>query len=228
MATGINVPLEVAAALSAGSLGLGAGIAVWAGKWRNRRMAPATADAEADPLGPLFRPATLSRLINRAERRQPRGGRAVLHGHIGGLAALEAQWDAPTRAAVRAQIAAVMRASLRRHDRIALGDGTFGEGFTILRARCRRAGGGADRAAAGAGAVAAAPAPDRPARSACRQLRGRRRTIGRGCRADRPARPARAGSRARAGLIRGHHRQQPRPSPSAFPPPRPRRDPEVA
>ncbi|MFN4240476.1 MAG: GGDEF domain-containing protein [Erythrobacter cryptus] len=132
MATGINVPLEVAAALSAGSLGLGAGIAVWAGKWRNRRMAPAKADAEADPLGPLFRPTTLSRLINRAERRQPRGGRAVLHGHIGGLAALEAQWDAPTHAAVRAQIAAVMRASLRRDDRIALGDGTFGEGFTIF------------------------------------------------------------------------------------------------
>lgn len=132
MATGINVPFEVAAALSAGSLGLGAGIAVWAGKWRNRRMAPATADAEADPLGALFRPATLSRRINRVERRQPRSGRAVLHGHIGGLAALEAQWDAPTRAAVRAQIAAVMRASLRRHDRIALGDGMIGEGFTIL------------------------------------------------------------------------------------------------
>jgi GGDEF domain-containing protein len=132
VATGLTVPLEVAAALSAASLGLGAGIAAWITMWRNRRMAPATADAEADPLGALFRPATLSHLINRAERRQPRSGRAVLHGHIGGLATLEAKWDAATREAVRAQIAAVMRASLRRDDRIALGEGTTSEGFTIL------------------------------------------------------------------------------------------------
>ncbi len=129
--TGIEVPLELAALLSAGALAVG----VWAGRVRaNRRLDPRRAPA-SDPLGELLKPDNLSKAIDLAARRNAarEGAQAMLHGRIDQLAQLSEVWNPATRSEVREHVAAVMRAGLRRDDRIALGpDGRGGEGFTII------------------------------------------------------------------------------------------------
>jgi diguanylate cyclase (GGDEF)-like protein len=128
------VPLEWAVVLGAGCAGLGAVLGAWAGQVRARRRGDPRRPAEPDPLRSLFKPAMLAEAVHHAARASARTTRdhAVLHGRIDQFAALQPEWDAGTRDAVRAHIAAVMRAGLRRGDRIALAEGTAGEGFTIL------------------------------------------------------------------------------------------------
>jgi diguanylate cyclase (GGDEF)-like protein len=128
------VPLEWAVVLGAGCAGIGAVLGVWAGQARARRWFDSPSPAAADPLSSLFKPAMLAEAISHAGRASPpsRNDQAVLHGRIDQFTALQPQWDSATRDAVRGQIAAVMRAGLRRGDRIALAEGTAGAGFTIL------------------------------------------------------------------------------------------------
>lgn len=129
--TGIEVPLELAALLSAGALAVG----VWAGRVRaNRRLDPRRAPA-ADPLDELMKRENLSKAIDLAARRNAarEGAQAMLHGRIDQLAQLSEVWNPATRSEVREHVAAVMRAGLRRDDRIELGsDGRGGESFTII------------------------------------------------------------------------------------------------
>jgi diguanylate cyclase (GGDEF)-like protein len=128
------VPLEWAVVLGAGCAGIGAILGAWAGQMRTRRRFDPASPAATDPLSSLFKPAMLAEAISHAARASAPAGcdHAVLHGRIDQFTALQPQWDAATRDAVRGQIAAVMRAGLRRGDRIALAEGTGGAGFTIL------------------------------------------------------------------------------------------------
>ena len=136
MTSGIAVPLEWAVVLGAACAGLGAVLGAWAGQARARRRLDPRRPTEPDPLRPLFKPAMLAEALHHAAQASARasagGDHAVLHGRIDQLAALQPEWDAATRDAVRAHVAAVMRAGLRRGDRIALAEGTAGAGFTIL------------------------------------------------------------------------------------------------
>jgi diguanylate cyclase (GGDEF)-like protein len=128
------VPLEWAVMLGAGCAGIGAMLGVWAAQARARRRFDPPWPAAADPLRSLFKPAMLAEAISHAAQASASAGsdHAVLHGRIDQFTALQPQWDAATRDAVRGQIATVMRAGLRRGDRIALAEGTAGAGFTIL------------------------------------------------------------------------------------------------
>ncbi|MCM0001395.1 MAG: GGDEF domain-containing protein [Erythrobacter sp.] len=124
--TGIEVPLEVAALLCAGCAAAGA----WAGRLRaNRRLDPRSG-AAGGPLVSLHKPEVLSQAIDLAARRNAMraASQAVLHGRIDQLHALGPVWNNDTRAEVREHVAAVMRASLRRGDRMAHGEG---DAFTI-------------------------------------------------------------------------------------------------
>lgn len=123
MATGIIVPLELAVPMFAGAAVLG----VWFGERRaNRRL-----DPRRHSLRELLKPSVLEQAVDLAARRNAlrSGSHAVLHGRIDQFAALRSDWDADTSNQVREHIAAVMRAGLRRNDRIALAEG---DGFTIL------------------------------------------------------------------------------------------------
>jgi GGDEF domain-containing protein len=123
----MNIPLELALLLCMGCGAAG----VWAGQVRaNRRL-----DPRRNPLRELLRPAVLSQAIDLAARRDAlrEGSHAVLHGRIDQIAALRTVWNADTREQVHEHIAAVMRAGLRRGDRIAISAGGSGEdNFTIL------------------------------------------------------------------------------------------------
>jgi GGDEF domain-containing protein len=123
----MNIPLELALLLCVGCGAAG----VWAGQVRaNRRL-----DPRRNPLRELLRPAVLSQAIDLAARRDAlrEGSHAVLHGRIDQIAALRTVWNADTREQVHEHIAAVMRAGLRRGDRIAISAGGSGEdNFTIL------------------------------------------------------------------------------------------------
>jgi diguanylate cyclase (GGDEF)-like protein len=123
----MNIPLELALLLCMGCGAAG----VWAGQVRaNRRL-----DPRRNPLRELLRPAVLSQAIDLAARRDAlrEGSHAVLHGRIDQIAALRTVWNADTREQVHEHIAAVMRAGLRRDDRIAISAGGSGEdNFTIL------------------------------------------------------------------------------------------------
>jgi diguanylate cyclase (GGDEF)-like protein len=125
--TGINIPLELALLLCAGCGAAG----VWAGRMlTNRRL-----DPRRDPLRELLKAPALSQAIDLAARRDAlrEGSHAVLHGRIDQLAALRTVWNADTRDQVQEHVAAVMRAGLRRGDRIAISAGGSGEdNFTIL------------------------------------------------------------------------------------------------
>lgn len=127
MFTGIEMPLEAAVLLCAASVAAG----MWLGHNRaNRRL-----DPRRNPLRELMKPAVLANAIDLAARRDALrdGSHAVLHGRIDQLAGLHTTWNADTREQVREHIAAVMRAGLRRGDRIALGaGGQGGDSFTIL------------------------------------------------------------------------------------------------
>lgn len=129
--TGIEVPLELAALLCAAALAGG----LWAGRVRaNRRLDPRRAPA-ADPLGELLKRENLSKAIDLAARRNAarEGAQAMLHGRIDQLAQVSEVWNPATRSEVREHVAAVMRAGLRRDDRIALGtDARGGDDFTII------------------------------------------------------------------------------------------------
>ena len=124
--TGIEVPLEVAALLCAGCAAAGA----WVASMRaNRRLDPRRS-AAGSPLGSLHKPEVFSKAIDLAARRNAMraASEAVLHGQIDQLHALGPVWSSDTHAEVREHVAAVMRASLRRGDRMAHVEGNA---FTI-------------------------------------------------------------------------------------------------
>lgn len=120
--TGIEVPLELALLLCAGFAAAGA----WAGQARAIRRL----DPRRNPLRDLLKPEVLSEAIDLAARRNAMraGSRAVLHGRIDQLSACSGTWNSAARDEVREHVAAVMRAGLRRDDRIVL---SGREGFTI-------------------------------------------------------------------------------------------------
>lgn len=127
MVTGIEIPLEAALLLSA--------VAAAAGVWAGRALANRRLDPRRNPLRELMKPAVLTQAIDLAARRDAlrEGSHAVLHGRIDQLSGLRTIWNADTRDQVHEHIAAVMRAGLRRNDRIALGasDGDDAR-FTVL------------------------------------------------------------------------------------------------
>lgn len=126
MMTGIEVPLEVAALLCAGCAAAGA----WFASTRaNRRFDPRRAAGDS-PLEALHRPEVFSKAIDLATRRNAMrdASLALLHGRIDQLTGLHAALPGATQAEVREQIAAVMRAGLRRGDSMAITDG---DAFTI-------------------------------------------------------------------------------------------------
>ncbi|MFM7377992.1 MAG: hypothetical protein ACKO1O_07670, partial [Erythrobacter sp.] len=123
MMTGIEVPLEVAAILCAGCAAAGAWVAAArASRGRDPRRA-----ANA---GPLHKPEIFSKAVDLAARRNAMraASQAVLHGKIDQIEKLGPLWNSDTHAEVRADVAAVMRASLRHGDRMAQAEGA---GFTI-------------------------------------------------------------------------------------------------
>lgn len=128
--TVMAVPLEVAVALCAICAGLGS----WAGQALARRRLDPRRPLQDNPLADLLKPSVLADAVDRAAQRSAlrSGPHAVLHGRIDQFAALHPAWNAETRDAVRAHIAAVMRAGLRQSDRIALAESAAGGGFTIL------------------------------------------------------------------------------------------------
>lgn len=127
MITGIELPLELALLLSA--------VGVFAGVWAGKTRAHHRLDPQPDPLRTLLQPAVLASAIDLASRRDAlrHGSHAVLHGRIDQLVGFNGAWSADTRDEVREHVAAVMRAGLRRGDRIALGAAERGsDGFTIV------------------------------------------------------------------------------------------------
>ena len=124
--TGIEVPLEVAAMLCAGCAAAG----FWAGRVRAyRRLDPRT-HAAAEPLAALHKPEAFAKAVDLVARRNAMRARsqAVLQGRIDQLSALGTVWNRDTHAEVNEHVAAVMRASLRRGDRMAHSEGNE---FTI-------------------------------------------------------------------------------------------------
>lgn len=123
MITGIEVPLELAALLCAGSIAIGA----WAGRLRAiRRIAPRR-PLGTDPFARIHNPEVFAEAIDLAARRNAAraGSQAVLHGRIDQFAAFSQFWSSDTREEVREHVAAVMRAGLRRNDRVTLSDSDF-------------------------------------------------------------------------------------------------------
>ncbi|MFM7349554.1 MAG: GGDEF domain-containing protein [Erythrobacter sp.] len=123
MASGIQVPLEVAALLCAS----GALVGGWLSHLRFTRRSV----ARHNPLRDLLRQDNLAKEIDLAKHRDARrhGSHAVLHGRIDQLAGQSEGWSPDTAEAVRAHVAAVMRVGLRRQDRIALAES---DRFVIL------------------------------------------------------------------------------------------------
>ena len=124
---GIEIPLEWAVLLSAAG--------VVAGMWVGQRRATRKPGPQNDPLRELRQPAVRASAIDIATRRDSRrqGSHAVLHGRIDQLSGRNPGWDADTRDQVREHVAAVMRAGLRRGDRIVLSQSEHqSDGFTIL------------------------------------------------------------------------------------------------
>lgn len=117
MITDINVPLEVAILLCAVFCAAGA----WTGKTRaGRKLAP-----QRSHLADLMQPANLDPVIDLAARRNAmrEASHAVLHGRIDRLG------RAATHEGVTGSVASVMRAGLRRGDRVTHVEG---DGFTII------------------------------------------------------------------------------------------------
>jgi hypothetical protein len=110
MITGLNVPLEWAAVLCAVFCGLGA----VAGHLRATKRS-----AARNPLADLMQPATLDPVIDLAARRSAMR-EAVLHGRM---------TTGTAGSAAHEHVAAVLRAGLRRGDRVSH---IAGEGFTII------------------------------------------------------------------------------------------------
>lgn len=123
MITGIEVPLEAAIAASLVVFALG----VLAERTRFHRKL----DDAVNPLAGLFAPGVLESAADEANRRLAgrMAGHAVLRGRIDQIAMLRTGWDAAARDQVLGQIADVMKAGVRRGDRVSH---TEGEGFTII------------------------------------------------------------------------------------------------
>lgn len=124
--TGIEVPLEVAALLCAGFAAAGA----WAASSRAHRRYDPRRVPSGGPRGGIHNPEVYAQTVDLAARRNAMraASRAVLQGRIDHLEALGPLWSSETRAEVHEHVAAVMRASLRRNDRLAHAEG---DAFTI-------------------------------------------------------------------------------------------------
>lgn len=113
MITGLNVPLEWTAVLCAGFFVLGM---LARNAWSHRRER-----APRSPLADLMQPAALGEAVDLATRRNT--ARAASHAILRGMV------DDGGSAAVQSQIAAVLRAGLRRGDRVSHIDG---DGFVVV------------------------------------------------------------------------------------------------
>ena len=113
MITGLNVPLEWTAVLCAGFFVLGM---LARNAWSHRRER-----APRSPLADLMQPAALGEAVDLATRRNT--SRAASHAILRGMV------DDGGSAAVQSQIAAVLRAGLRRGDRVSQIDG---DGFVVV------------------------------------------------------------------------------------------------
>jgi diguanylate cyclase (GGDEF)-like protein len=124
--TGIEVPLELAALLCAGSMAFGA----WGGRLRSWLRPNSGRPRAHDPLAGIHKPEVFAQTIDLAARRNAAraGSQAMLYGRIDQFASLSHVWNSETRQEVREHVAAVMRAGLRRNDRITI----RGDNFTIL------------------------------------------------------------------------------------------------
>lgn len=111
------MPLEVAGLLCAGCIA--------AGLWGGRIHANSRVDRRRSPLDSLFKPDVLSEAVDLAARRNAMraASHAVLQGRIDQFHTQGAHWSNDARAEVREHIAAVMRASLRRGDRMTQEEG---------------------------------------------------------------------------------------------------------
>lgn len=124
--TGIEVPLEVVAMLCAGCAAVG----VWTGRVRAGRKPDPHGHALSERLGELLKAEAHSNTVDLAVLRdaQRAGSRAVLQGRIDLLGAMTGASNSGARNEVHQHVAAVMRAGLRRDDRVALENG---DGFII-------------------------------------------------------------------------------------------------
>lgn len=123
MVTGIEVPLEAAIAAWLAALLLG----VFVGRARKiPRHTPVS-----DPLSGLFTPETFETAVDSANRRTSDAApaRAVLHARLDQIAMLRSRSNTKAREAVLNHVAAVMKAGIRRDDRLARVEG---DGFTIV------------------------------------------------------------------------------------------------
>lgn len=127
----MNVPLELAVLLCAASFAGG----LWAGHKRaNRRLDPRRICLRMAP-GEMAVPLGLAEAIDLGARRDARraASRAVLHGRIDRLGAGHPSLTPELRAQFAAHVEAVMRAGLRRDDRISIGtDPSGSDRFTIV------------------------------------------------------------------------------------------------
>ncbi|QDH35376.1 diguanylate cyclase [Porphyrobacter sp. YT40] len=118
MTTGMSVPLELAGMLCAGFALLG----IWAGRVLSRRALR----GGTRPLRAMMTPDAMAQAIDLAAHRSASrdASQAVLRGRID-----PASLNSDNRKQMRDHVAAVMRAGLRRDDRVTLAEG---DGFTII------------------------------------------------------------------------------------------------
>lgn len=123
MTTGMSLPLELAGILCAGFALLG----MWAG----RVLARNALGRGPQPLRATTTPDVMAQTIDLAARRSAMRGasQAVLHGRVRPLGMRLGDLNSESRKQMCDQVAAVMRASLRRSDRVTLAEG---DGFTIV------------------------------------------------------------------------------------------------
>jgi len=126
MITGITIPLEIAVALVCMAALAGSIAPRVAGRWGDTRRTHPKARTR-DPLARIFERAGFADSLDRAAARSPE--QAVLRGRIDQLAAMRAIWSATERDEALSHVAAVMRAGLRRTDRLVTIEG---EGFKII------------------------------------------------------------------------------------------------
>lgn len=123
MITGLNVPLELAVLLCA--------VFCTAGAWAGRERALRQHRQQRITLADLMQPAMLDPVIDLATRRNAmrEASHAVLHGRIDQRSVLRGNKSPGTREQLRDHVASVMRAGLRRGDRLTHLDGA---NFTII------------------------------------------------------------------------------------------------
>lgn len=123
MTTGLSVPLEMAGVLCAGFALLGA----WAGRVLSRK----TMVRNGRPLRAMMTPDVMAQAIDLAAHRSAARGasQAVLRARIVPFGAHLGLINSESRKQMRDHVASVMRAGLRRGDRVTLAEG---DGFTII------------------------------------------------------------------------------------------------